>query len=56
MPAYQRAFQDGDFDTAAIFAGEVMDLIDAVVPAGELVQRIGAEAEARLRDGPASLA
>jgi nitronate monooxygenase len=56
MPAYQRAFQDGDFDTAAIFAGEAVDLIDVVMPAGELVQRIGAEAEALLRDGPALLA
>jgi hypothetical protein len=54
--AYQRAFQDGDFDTAAIFAGEAVDLIDAVVPAGELVQRIGIEAEARLRNGLALLA
>jgi hypothetical protein len=33
-----------------------VDLIDAVVPAGELVQRIGAEAEAQLRAGPALLA
>jgi nitronate monooxygenase len=55
-PSYQRAFQDGDFDTAAIFAGEVVDLIDDVVPAGELVQRIGIEAEARLRNGLALLA
>jgi nitronate monooxygenase len=55
-PAYQRAFQDGDCDTAAIFAGEAVDLIDAVVPAGELVQRIGTEAEARLRAGQALLA
>ena len=38
-PAYQRAFQDGDFDTAAIFGGEVVDLIDAIEPAGELVHR-----------------
>jgi nitronate monooxygenase len=52
---YQRAFQERDFDTAAIFAGEAVDLIDDVVPAAELVQRIGAEAEARLRDGPALL-
>jgi nitronate monooxygenase len=51
--AYQRAFQDGEFDTAAIFAGEAVDLIDAVAPAGALVQRIGAEAEARLQAGPA---
>jgi nitronate monooxygenase len=53
---YQRAFQDSDFDTAAIFAGEAVDLIDAVVPAAELVQRIGVEAEARLRGGVALLA
>ncbi|MCD6034133.1 MAG: Enoyl-[acyl-carrier-protein] reductase [Thermomicrobiales bacterium] len=54
-PAYQRAYQDGDFDIAAIFVGEVVDLIDAIMPAGELVQRIGADAEARLRAGPAFL-
>jgi nitronate monooxygenase len=53
--SYQRAFREGDFDTAAIFAGEAVDLIDDVVPAAELVQRIGTEAEARLRDGPAWL-
>jgi nitronate monooxygenase len=56
IPAYQRAYQDGDFDTAVIFAGEAVDLIDDVVPAGELVQRIGAEAEARLRARPALIA
>jgi nitronate monooxygenase len=53
---YERAFREGDCETAAIFAGEAVDLIDAVVPAGELVQRIGAEAEALLRGGPALLA
>ena len=38
-----------------VFAGEAVDLIDAVEPAADLVQRIGVEAEARLRDGPALL-
>ena len=44
---YQRAFLEGDFDTAAIFAGKAVDLIDDVVQAAELVQRIGAAADAR---------
>ena len=39
-----------------IFAGEAVELIDAVVPAAELVRRIGAEAEAQLRRGAALLA
>ncbi len=60
LAAVQRAAAvldpDADLDTAAIFAGEAVDLIDAVVPAGELVRRISAEAEARLRGGTAVLA
>ena len=32
-----------------IWAGEGVDLISDVAPAGELVRRIGAETEARLR-------
>jgi len=54
-PAYRQAVVEGDVDTAVVLAGEAVDLIDAVVPAGELVQRIGAEAEARLQVGPAML-
>ena len=53
MPPFAQAMAEGDFETGLVFAGEVVDLIDAVVPAADLVQRIGAEAEARLRDGPA---
>jgi nitronate monooxygenase len=56
MPPYQHAVAEGTFETAMILAGEAVDLIGAVVPAADLVQRIGAEVEARLRDGPAMLA
>ena len=56
MPPYQHAVAEGAFETAMILAGEAVDLIDAVVPAADLVQRIGATAEARLREGPALLA
>ncbi|MDF3041469.1 MAG: nitronate monooxygenase [Thermomicrobiales bacterium] len=56
MPTYQRAVATGDFRTAMILAGEAVDLIDAIVPAADLVQRIGAAAEARLRAGPGLLA
>ena len=54
-PAYWQARDEGNFDTAAIFAGEGVDLIHAVEPAATLVHRIGAEAEALLRNGPGLL-
>jgi nitronate monooxygenase len=56
LPAYQHAVVKADFDTVVIFAGESVELIDAIEPAAELVQRIGAETEARLQDGAAMLA
>ncbi len=37
---YWQAAERQDFDTALIFAGEGVDLIDAVLPAAELVRRI----------------
>ena len=49
VPAFQAAVRDGDLDTAMVWAGEGVDLISDVAPAGELVRRIGAETEARLR-------
>lgn len=48
-PAYRRATDDEDYDTALVWAGEGVDLITSVEPAGALVARIGADAEARLR-------
>jgi nitronate monooxygenase len=50
-PTYWSAVEEGDFDTAVIFAGEAVELIDSVATAGDLVRRIGSEAEARLRAG-----
>jgi len=46
---FRAAVKDADFDTAMIWAGEGVDLITEVAPAGELVRRIGAETEAHLR-------
>lgn len=37
-----------DADTRALHAGEILDLVDAVIPAADLVERIVAEAEAEL--------
>ena len=51
-PTYQSATQEADFDTAVIFAGEAVELIHTVAAAPDLLRRIGAEAEARLRGGP----
>jgi nitronate monooxygenase len=48
IPAFQAAVREGDLDTAMVWAGEGIDLISDITPAGELVRRIGAEAEARL--------
>jgi nitronate monooxygenase len=55
-PTFEQAMAEGDCETALVFAGEAVDLIDAIVPAADLVQWIGTEAEARLRGGPAVLA
>ena len=38
--AYLAAVERQDFDTALIFAGEAVDLIDSVLPAAEIVRRI----------------
>jgi nitronate monooxygenase len=49
IPRFRAAVREGDFDTAMIWAGEGVDLISDVAPAGELVRRLGAETEACLR-------
>jgi nitronate monooxygenase len=51
MPRYQAAAAVGDFATACIFGGEAMGVFDAVLPAGEIVSRMVAEAEDALRAG-----
>lgn len=49
--AYQAATRDNDYETAVVWAGEAVDLIRSVESAAALVERIGVEAEARLRAG-----
>jgi nitronate monooxygenase len=46
---YLAAVRAGDFDTAAIYAGEVVDLVDRMEPARDIAKRVGSEAEDRLR-------
>ena len=53
---YQGAAAVGDFTTAAVLGGEAIGLFDTVPPAGEIVTRMVAEAEAALRRGGASIA
>jgi nitronate monooxygenase len=43
---YAEARAAGDFDTAAVIAGEAVDLIADIPPAAEVVERIACEAEA----------
>jgi nitronate monooxygenase len=45
---YKEAAERGDFDTAGVIAGEAAGLIGEVLPAGEIVERLVAEAETRL--------
>jgi nitronate monooxygenase len=45
---YEQAADRRDFDTAVVWAGEAIDLIRSVEPAGAIVERIVAEAEAAL--------
>ena len=45
---YDAARAAGDFDTAAVIAGEAVDLIGDIPSAGEIVERVATEAEALL--------
>ena len=45
---YAAAVAAEDFETAAVWAGESVDLIHSVEPAGGIVARLVAEAEATL--------
>lgn len=47
---YRLAAERGDTDTAVVFAGEAVDMIDAVEPAQVIVERIVAKAGALLAD------
>jgi nitronate monooxygenase len=46
---YAAARERGDFDVAGVIAGESCALIHDIPPAGEIVERIGAEAERLIR-------
>jgi len=48
---YARAREAGDFDVAAVIAGEAIGLIREVLPAATIVQRLVAEAQALLEGG-----
>jgi nitronate monooxygenase len=45
---YDKARDNGDFDTAAVIAGESVDMISDIPPAGEVVERMVKEASALL--------
>ncbi|MEJ6022876.1 NAD(P)H-dependent flavin oxidoreductase [Ramlibacter sp. PS4R-6] len=45
---YARARSDGDFDVAAVIAGEAAAFVKEVLPAATIVQRVAADAEALL--------
>ncbi len=45
---YDKARSAGDFDTAAVIAGESVDLVSDIPPAAEVVERVAKEASALL--------
>jgi nitronate monooxygenase len=47
-PRYAAAAAAGDFDTAVVYTGEGIDMIDAVEPAAKILHRVVGEAEAAL--------
>ena len=49
---YQEAVARGDAETAVLFAGEAIDLIDEIEPAAEIVNRIVTQADAALEWKP----
>lgn len=52
---YDDAARAGDYNEAVVWASEAIDLIDRVEPAGALVERISADAEAQLKAASALL-
>jgi nitronate monooxygenase len=54
QPGYAAAVEWADFDTAAVWAGEGVDLIRDVAPGGEIVRRLVAETDATLAAPPRS--
>jgi nitronate monooxygenase len=52
---YAAARERGDFDVAGVIAGESCALIHDIPAAGEIVERIGAEAERLIRSQVAVL-
>jgi nitronate monooxygenase len=48
---YQAAWEAGDFDTAAVIAGEAADLVRGVLPAGQIVKSIVEESRRLLAGG-----
>ncbi len=46
---FQAALEEGDFQIAPVILGEAVDLVRTIVPAGELVSTVAAEAVARIR-------
>ncbi|WP_350333507.1 NAD(P)H-dependent flavin oxidoreductase [Coralliovum pocilloporae] len=53
---YDKAREEGDFDTVVSVVGEVTGLIEDRPPAADIVRRIAEEAEALLKNAPSLLA
>lgn len=49
---YREARAKGDFDVAAVIAGEAVDLVHDVPPAGEIIERMARQAAELLKAAP----
>ena len=47
-PRYAKARAEDDFDTAAVIAGEAVDLITEILPAAEVIKHMVTQAESLL--------
>jgi NAD(P)H-dependent flavin oxidoreductase YrpB (nitropropane dioxygenase family) len=55
-PAYIQAVADADADKVAVYVGEVIGIMDKLVPAGESIRAMAAQAEALLSGRDAVMA
>lgn len=52
---FQRAQETGDVSTAVVWAGEIIDLVHSIRPAGDILRDMVSEAGRLLSAGPSAL-
>lgn len=52
-PRYREAFESGDAENGAVWFGEAAGLVHAIEPAAEIIERMVAQAQERMRSAVA---